>query len=83
VSFAKALITLLKSIAQPTLTEGVYQIDYDDLVRESGSRETANKVIIWLKRENLLIDHRYEVRKVRVGIHEFKKTKEYYIVRLD
>jgi len=77
------IIELIKEIGQPTLEENVYIIDYDVLVKHlMNDKSTANKVLIWLREHNMIIDHMIDVSTKTIGKVQLKITKEKYMVRI-
>ena len=79
----KEIIELVKDIGQSTLEENVYIIDYDVLVKHlMNDKSTANKVLVWLREHNMIIDHMIDVETKRIGKVQLKVTKEKYMVRI-
>jgi hypothetical protein len=79
----KEIIELIKEIGQSTLEENVYIIDYDVLVKHlMNDKSTANKVLVWLRQNGMIIDHMIDVETKRIGKVQLKVTKEKYMVRI-
>jgi hypothetical protein len=79
----KEIIELIKEIGQATLEENVYIIDYSVLVKHlMNDKSTANKVLIWLREHNMIIDHQIDVKTRYINMIPVKVTRELYIVRI-
>jgi len=75
----KEITEIVKEIGEQTLEENTYILYYDKLVKYfNGNTEIANKVLIWLRMNNMIAEHKLETRiKKRLRI-----TKELYIVKI-
>jgi hypothetical protein len=75
----REIIEIVKEIGEMTLEENTYILYYDKLVKYfNGNTEMANKVLIWLRMNNMIAEHELETKikgKLRI-------TKELYIVKI-
>jgi hypothetical protein len=79
----KEIIEIVKEIGEMTLEENTYILYYDKLVKYfNGNKEMANKVLVWLRMNNMIIDHQFDTRIRYVNLIPIKITKELYIVKI-
>jgi hypothetical protein len=75
----KEIIEIVKEIGEMTLEENTYILYYDKLVKYfNGNTEMANKVLIWLRMNNMIAEHKLETRIKK----QLRITKELYIVKI-
>ena len=75
----KEIIEIVKEIGEMTLEENTYILYYDKLVKYfNGNTEMANKVLVWLRMNNMIAEHKLETRIKK----QLRITKELYIVKI-
>jgi penicillin-binding protein-related factor A (putative recombinase) len=79
----KEIIELVREVGEQTLEENTYILYYDKLVKYfNGNTDMANKVLVWLRQNGMIIDHQLDTRIKYVNLIPIRVIKELYIVRI-